>query len=101
LFLIQNPLDQNSINSNLFIERSIEQIKKEQLTWKREIKGANPKIFKYQFGPKDGFDSRILWMNFYENIDVYAAFGNKDKLDKIDQKAFNFLTGLFLGIDIT
>jgi hypothetical protein len=32
---------------------------------------------------------------------VYAAFGDKDKLDKIDKKTFDFLTGVLLGIDIS
>jgi hypothetical protein len=101
LFYIQNSDDQRSINSNNFVERCIELVKKEQLSWGTAIKGSNPKVFKYQFSPKDGFNSQTLWLNFYEKVDVYVAFGDNDKLDKIDKNTFDFLTGVLFGIDFS
>jgi hypothetical protein len=64
LFYVQNPSDQKSMDSNKFIEKCIDLIKKEQLSWNTEIKGSNPRVFKYQFSPKDGFNSQTVWLNF-------------------------------------
>ena len=100
--LFNNPeTDKKSNLSNLVVERMIEVVNKEKKFWKTEIKGSNPKVFKYQFGPKDGFDSQVVWVNFYEKTDVYVAFGYKEKLSKVDKKPMDFLLGCTLGVDIT
>jgi hypothetical protein len=93
--------DQKSKLSNLVVERMIEVVNKEKKFWENEIKGSNPKVFKYQFSPKDGFDSQVVWINFYEKTDVYVAFSYEDKINKIDEKSKDFLTALRLGVYIT
>ncbi|WP_294363045.1 hypothetical protein [uncultured Clostridium sp.] len=40
------------------------------------VKGENQDIFKYQLGNKDRFGSRILVLNFYNNLEVYIAFSS-------------------------
>jgi len=100
--MLQNPnTDNKSRLQNLLVERMIETVNREKLFWKTEIKGSNPKVFKYQFSPKDGFDSQVLWMNFYEKTDIYVAFGYEEKLDKISDREFETLTAIMLGIDIS
>lgn len=46
--------------------------KQEQKTW--PIRGANPKIFTYQFGPLDQYRLRPMIMTFYEKLKVYSAY---------------------------
>lgn len=45
---------------------------KESANW--EIKGKNPEVFQYQFGPIDQFGLIPLRMLFYEGTEVFAAF---------------------------
>lgn len=42
--------------------------------FKWEKKGANPKVFEYQFGPIDQYKLRPMVMTFYETLKVYVAY---------------------------
>lgn len=50
------------------------EINQERVSW--TVKGGNPDIFRYQLGNKDGFGSRILVLNFYNNLEVYISFSS-------------------------
>lgn len=45
---------------------------KQSTEWK--IKGTNPDIFTYQFGPVDQYKLRPMKMTFYKNIEVLVAY---------------------------
>jgi hypothetical protein len=85
LFYNTIKINEKAKSSNLFIERSIELLKREQLSWKSEIKGENPRVFNYQFSPKDDLNTQTFCMNFYEKTTVYVIFGHEDKLEKIKE----------------
>lgn len=47
-------------------------ISNERMSWSAEIKGANPKIFTYQFSESDGFGTFTVALIFYEKIVIYV-----------------------------
>jgi hypothetical protein len=47
-------------------------IQQEQINWK--IRGANPQIFTYQFGPIDEYGLRPMLMTFYTTLEVLVAY---------------------------
>ncbi len=75
--------------SKEFLIQSTSMIKREIPYWKTEIKGYNPKIFTYQFSPKDDFGTQTIVLTFYEKTVVYAI------LSTIDEKKASFLKALY------
>jgi hypothetical protein len=49
-----------------------------------ELKGENPKIFKYQFFEPDQFGLIAMVMNFYEGTEVFVSYKPKDAKEPFD-----------------
>ncbi|MNQ85825.1 hypothetical protein D3C85_1010010 [compost metagenome] len=49
-----------------------------------ELKGKNPKIFKYQFFEPDQFGLIAMVMNFYEGTEVFVSYKPKDAKEPFD-----------------
>lgn len=90
-----NPKDETSTN---FILRSVKLIEDDQYQWNTEMKGANPKVFTYQFSNIDGFGSMTLALNFYERTKVYVILSllSREEFDKLKLK-FKPLTNIYFG----
>ncbi len=79
--------------SKKFLIKSTTMIEQEIPYWKTEIKGYNPKIFTYQFNPKDDFGTQTIALTFYENTVIYAI------LSKFDKKKVDSLKTLYQVCD--
>jgi hypothetical protein len=61
------------IDSSHFQETMATLLLCERDSWTSEIKGANPKIFTYQFSDRDCFGSFSVALTFYEKTIVYVV----------------------------
>lgn len=75
-------------------------IENEMPTWDTEVRGDNPCIFTYQFGPFDGYKNRILSLTFYEETKVYIGMSslNETELKKLRAK-MRIPIALMFGVD--